>query len=173
MNRIRIKSITPVATHADQPNSEKSGPQCHKVYNVEYEMMTDRTRQPLPASPKTANPHVPQSPSPLGLSDFDDDEESYMFDDPAWEDTDSESVDGEAVYSDFNRREPVNLGLDEDDVLPSEHFEPPPEPVVAQEQMSAQLLFRIPSSAEILEIVNQEERQKEISLAQFGAWACQ
>ena len=82
-----------------------------------------------------------------------------MFDDPDWEDMDGEFANSGIVNSDFNRREPGDAVLDDDDLLIS-----PEEPI-------AHPLPRIPSSAEICELVSQEGRQREISLAQFGAWS--
>lgn len=107
---------------------------------------------------RPSNQHIPQSPSPLGISSYDELEDSGMFDDQDWEDLDNESVNGESVNSDFNRREPVNPASDEDDLL------------LLSEYTAAQPLPRIPSSAEILEVMNLEDLQEEVSLAQFDGW---
>jgi hypothetical protein len=160
MNRMRIGKTVADGAAARHERNTQPATRYDEAHEMEFQMINDRnSRQQPMALQTTSNQHVPQPRSPLGLSDEDEcEEEPCMFDDTDWEDMDSESMNGETVNSDFNRREPGTVVLDDDDAL------------VLPEQITVQTSPRIPSSAEIFDLVCQEERQREISLAQFGAW---
>ncbi|MCJ1247331.1 hypothetical protein MMC30_004545 [Trapelia coarctata] len=161
MNRIRITNTAKKGPAGGLERNTQPFARYEEAHEMEFQVINDRNSRQQPITPqKTSNQHVPQPRSPLGLSDDDEFGEGFcMFDDPDWEDMDGESVNSETVNSDFNRREPGAFALDDDDVL------------MAPEQTTNQSLPRIPSSAEIFELVAQEDRQKEMSLAQFGAWS--
>ena len=160
MNRIRIKNTAMGRTDGRLSKEPELPPPYHEQYDTDLERVKERSNcQDMVVTLRPSNQHIPQSPSPLGTSNYDElDEDSGMFDDQDWGDLDNESVNGESVNSDFNRREAVNSAADEDDIL------------LSSEYSATQPLPRMPSSAEILEVVNLENLQEEMSLAQFDSW---
>lgn len=164
MNRIRITNTAKRGTGGGPEKNTQPVAHYEEAHEMEFQVINDRNSRQQPiAAQKTSNQHVLQPCSPLGLSD-DEEFGECMFDDPDWEDMDTESVNSETVNSDFNRRESGAFAFDDDDVhMVPEQTTTQPSPRVPSP--------RVPSSAEIFELVAQEDRQKEMSLAQFGAWA--
>ena len=160
MNRIRIRNTAISSNDGGQSKKPELAPPYQEKYDTDLERVKERgSCQEMVVTLRPSNQHIPQSPSPLGISNYDEfDEESSMFDDQEWEDLDNESANDESVNSDFNRREPVNTAHEEDDLL------------LSSEYTATQPLPRMPSSAEILEVVNLEDLQEEVSLAQFDGW---
>ena len=160
MNRIRIRNTFAGIIDGTPSKKPELPPPYHEQFDTDLERVKERNNcQDMVVALRPSNQHIPQSPSPLGTSNYEElDEGSGMFDEQDWEDLDDESVLGESVNSDFGRREPVNSALDQDDLL------------LSPEYNSTQLSPRMPSCAEILEVVNLEDLQEEVSLAQFDAW---
>ena len=123
-------------------------------YNENQEMTDeDDNRPPTPFSDPSP-PRGPPSPSPLGISNYDAiDLEGDPYDDEGcrWEDAGDE-----LVYSDFNRRLAADTILDDYDAFPSSEYP------IASTRVS------MPSSKDLISLVTEEEKQNEISFAQFG-----
>ena len=161
MNRIRITNILVRGPAGGPEKNTHPAARYEEAHEMEFQVINDRNSRQQPiAQQRPNNQHVPQPRSPLGISDDDEFGDGVsMFDDPDWEDMDGEPVNSEMINSDFNRRDPGAVTLDDEDIL------------VVPEHTTNQPLPRMPSSAEIFELVAQEGMQREMSLAQFGAWS--
>ena len=110
----------------------------------------DNSITPPAKATERRNTHAPQTPSPLGLSNYDAiDMEGDPYEDEPW----CETAD-EFLNSDFNKRDPVDTRVDNLDHYPLD-FENAPSSALE------------PRGKDIMELVTDEDKQQEISFAQF------
>ena len=155
MNRIRIRrGVGGGALGFPLKDADTEIPHI-ATHEVDLTLVNERTDRNDTGKPSTnSNMHTPQSPSPLGLSTYDEyEEEVGMFDDPDWEDADTDSV-----YSDFTKREPVESSLDDCDFGASTILDPPHQNSPCQ------------ASAAITDLVMRGDRDTPVPIACQGVW---
>lgn len=159
MNRIRIKHE---AVREAERKRVELGRQLYLYITpniTDHSSVTDgyRPPRPLPAQ-KPLRQYIPLSPSPLGLSNYDAlDQEG----DP-YSDDDHEDADASSIYSDFNVLDSSGPVLDDYDSLAA--FD---DPMIEYED-TGQQRPPTPPREEMIKLVMERERQKEVSFIEFG-----
>lgn len=154
INWTRIRSID--KTKHDQIKMQKQLLEDFRRYNDKRNMIVQNDQRP-PSPYKNSSPSPPRSPpsrSPLRISNydvFDLEGDPYDENDDRWDD-----MGEEAVNSNFNKRLSTDVALNEYDAFPSTEFD-----------MNAVGSLKVPTS-HLIKLVTEEEKQNEISIAQFG-----
>ena len=155
MNLIRIKSTR--AKEAEQKRRQLSQQEYEydEFRETILETMTDRSRrQQSLESPDPHRRHIPLSPSPLGLTNYDVlDQEGDPYDDVDFD------TEGEFVNSDWNILEPTESEESEDDDYDS--FAPTQIDSIGRHPV-------VPSEREILDLVTKGDTHQDTLFAQFG-----
>jgi len=156
MNGIRIMNAS--ASTAQISHLSKTHPltKYNQAYHTDINTVNERNnRQPPSALQKNINMHTPQAPSPLSLSNNDEfDEQDSIYDDQDWEDADGDTENLESVNSNFNMRELIDTTCEDGDfIIPLDYI-----PMIE--------VPRIPSTADLVDLVMRDDRRKEISSPQ-------
>jgi hypothetical protein len=118
----------------------------------DMEVIEDENNARRPFKAREHSPdHIPHTPSPLGLSNYDAiDLEGDPYDDE-WDDEPQDHL----ANSDFNMREPIDAHVVDLDSYPSSHYDTDPVPNIESR------------SKDIMRLVANDEKQQEVSFAQF------